>query len=200
MNDLYRGSADLYRDITDFARSTPGWFHSFAEAGTEGGILLLMAVAVLGWWRARRGDARGVALAVLVPVGTIVAYIASEAVKSVVNEERPCRAVRAAVAPIVPCPPEGDWSFPSNHSAIAASLAVGILLAWRVAAWLAIPVALLTGFSRIFVGAHYPHDVVVGLCVGAVLAAVTVMLLTRPVTSLVTRLETGRLRVLVTTA
>ncbi|MFK8848256.1 hypothetical protein [Streptomyces sp. Ac-502] len=48
-------STDLYRDVTDFAHDTPGWVHSLAAGGTEGGILLLMALAVLGWWRSRKG-------------------------------------------------------------------------------------------------------------------------------------------------
>lgn len=190
-------STDLYRDITDFAHGTPAWVHTFADLGTEGGILLLMAVAVLGWWRARRGAPRAVALAVLVPVGTAVAYLVSEVVKSMIDEERPCRAVAGAAASIVPCPPHGDWSFPSNHSTIAAALAIGIALAWRAALWLALPVALLTGFSRVFVGVHYPHDVAVGLLLGAVVSALTVLVLSRAVTALVVRMRAGKLRVLV---
>ncbi|TSB11077.1 phosphatase PAP2 family protein [Streptomyces benahoarensis] len=190
-------STDLYRDVTDFAHGTPGWVHSFADAGTEGGILLLMAVAVLGWWRARRLAPRAVALAVLVPVGTAVAYLLSEILKSFVQEQRPCRAVAHAAASIATCPAQGDWSFPSNHSVIAASLAVGIFIAWRAAAWLAVPVALLTGFSRVFVGVHYPHDVAVGLLVGAVVAAICFRVLAGPMTTLVIKLRTGPLKPLV---
>ncbi|KOG53198.1 PA-phosphatase-like phosphoesterase [Streptomyces griseoflavus] len=190
-------STDLYRVVTDFAHDTPGWIHSLAAGGTEGGILLLMALAVFGWWRSRKGEERLVALAILVPVGTAVAYLVSEIVKSLVDEERPCRAVAGAAASIVQCPPQGDWSFPSNHSTIAAALAVGIVFAWRAAAWLALPVALLTGFSRVFVGVHYPHDVVAGLALGTLTATLCVTLLAGPLTSLVVRLAAGRWKILV---
>ncbi|MFI2237810.1 phosphatase PAP2 family protein [Streptomyces chrestomyceticus] len=190
-------STDLYRDVTDFAHDTPGWVHSLAAGGTEGGILLLMALAVLGWWRSRKGEERLVALAILVPIATAVAYLVSEVVKSFVNEERPCRAVAGAAASIVPCPPPGDWSFPSNHSTIAAALAVGIVFAWRALAWLVLPIALLTGFSRVFVGAHYPHDVVAGLALGTLTATLCVTLLAGPLTSLVVRLGAGRWKILV---
>ncbi|REK85622.1 phosphatase PAP2 family protein [Streptomyces inhibens] len=190
-------STDLYRELTDAAYDAPHWLRTLADIGTEGGILLLMAVAVLGWWRARSGTAHRVALAVLVPIATAVAYVLSELVKSVVDEERPCRAVAGAAASIAACPPEGDWSFPSNHSTIAAALAVGIAVAWRAALWLALPVALLTGLSRVFIGVHYPHDVAVGLALGAAVAALCAALLGRPVTGLVLRMRAGRWRVLV---
>ncbi|MFI0715560.1 phosphatase PAP2 family protein [Streptomyces inhibens] len=190
-------STDLYRELTDAAYDAPHWLRTLADIGTEGGILLLMAVAVLGWWRARSGTAHHVALAVLVPIATAVAYVLSELVKSVVDEERPCRAVAGAAASIAACPPEGDWSFPSNHSTIAAALAVGIAFAWRAALWPALPVALLTGLSRVFVGVHYPHDVAAGLALGAAVAALCAALLGRPVTSLVLRMRAGRWRVLV---
>jgi membrane-associated phospholipid phosphatase len=195
-------SSDLYRDVTDLAHDAPEWLRTFADIGTEGGLLLLMAVAVLGWWRSRRGEARAVALAVLVPVATAAAYVLSEIVKSLIHEERPCRAVVGAAASIVQCPPEGDWSFPSNHSTIAAALAVGISIAWRAALWLALPVGLLTGFSRVFVGAHYPHDVLVGLGLGTLMAALSVALLSGPVTGLVLRIRAsdGRWRTLVAAA
>ncbi|MFH8408026.1 phosphatase PAP2 family protein [Streptomyces sp. NPDC018019] len=190
-------STDLYRVVTDFAHDTPGWMHSLAAGGTEGGILLLMALAVLGWWRSRKGEERLVALAILVPIGTAVAYLVSEIVKSLVDEERPCRAVAHAAASIVQCPPQGDWSFPSNHSTIAAALAVGIVFAWRAAAWLVLPIALLTGFSRVFVGVHYPHDVVAGLALGTLTATLCVTLFARPLTALVVRLGAGRWKILV---
>ncbi|GAO06793.1 phosphatase PAP2 family protein [Streptomyces lydicamycinicus] len=190
-------STTLYRDLTDLAHHAPDWLRTLAELGTEGGLLLLMATAVPVWWRARSHPARSVARAVLVPISSAVAYLLSELVKSVVDEERPCRAVAGAAASLVPCPPEGDWSFPSNHSTIAAALAVALALACRATLLLALPVALLTGLSRVFVGVHYPHDVLAGLTLGATAAALCTALLTRPTTNLVTRMRTGRWRALV---
>lgn len=188
---------DLYRDITDYAHSTPGWVHSLAEVGTQAGLLLLAAMAVVIWWLARRRGAREVALTLLVPVGTAVAYAISEVVKSLVDEARPCRAVAHAVTSIAACPAANDYSFPSNHATLAAVMATGIILARPVTAWLVVPMALLVAFSRVFLGVHYPHDVAAGLVLGAVVALLTARLFVRSATRLVERWRGGRWSVLV---
>ncbi|MFB7657291.1 MULTISPECIES: phosphatase PAP2 family protein [unclassified Streptomyces] len=175
---------DLYRDITGFAQDTPTWVQHTAEVGTEAGILVFGALFVLAWWRSRRGDPRAFAIAVLAPVATAVAYVCSELLKSVVEEERPCRAVAGAGPSLAECPPTGDWSFPSNHATIAGGAAVALALVRWTAVRVTAPLALLMAFSRVFVGVHYPHDVVAGLLLGAVVAAVAVRLGIRPATRL----------------
>ncbi|MGP3952044.1 phosphatase PAP2 family protein [Streptomyces sp. 7N604] len=185
---------ELYRDITDFAQDTPSWFHSLTEFGTEAGLLLLAAVSVAVWWRSRRGHAREVALALLGPLASAVAYVCSELAKAAFAEERPCRAVAGAARPLAACPPPGDWSFPSNHATIAAALAVGAVIAYRRAWLLVVPAAVLTACSRVVLGVHYPHDVAAGFALGALVVTVTARLLVRPATGAVVRLRTGPLR------
>ncbi|OKK02852.1 hypothetical protein AMK26_25135 [Streptomyces sp. CB03234] len=185
-------SQDLYLDITDLAHDSPGWLRLLAELWTEAGLLLFGVLFVAGWWRARPADSRAMALAVLAPLGTAFGYVVSELLKSVVDEERPCRAVAGAAASIVQCPPYGDWSFPSNHSAIAGAAAVALALAWRGIAWLTVPMALLMAFSRVFVGVHYPHDVAAGLVLGALATVLFVTLLTGPARALTDTMRMSR--------
>ncbi|MFF3733279.1 phosphatase PAP2 family protein [Streptomyces sp. NPDC002476] len=177
-------TAPLYRDVTDFAHDMPSWVQHLAEAWTEFGLLVFGVLFITGWWRARRADEGALALAVLAPVATAFGYVASEALKSMVTEERPCRAVAGAAASLVQCPPVGDWSFPSNHSAIAGAAAVAVAMCRPLLAWLTVPMALLMAFSRVFVGVHYPHDVAVGLVMGALVSAAVILLLRRPAQSL----------------
>ncbi|QRP50851.1 phosphatase PAP2 family protein [Amycolatopsis sp. FDAARGOS 1241] len=177
----------LYDAITAFGVSTPGWLRDLALAYTGYGLVLVVPLFAWVWWRARtEGGAERMALALLAPIGTAVAYVVSEVVKSFVHEERPCRGLPAS-AIAGECPSPGDWSFPSNHSTIAAAAAVGVVFAWRRAwPWLC-ALAAAMGFSRIFVGAHYPHDVLVGLCLGAGVAALLNRYALARVTALVTR-------------
>lgn len=178
-------SSGLYRDITDSARSAPGWAQSAFEGWTEYGLLLFGLLFIAAWWRARgQAGPRAVALAVAAPLATALAYVASELVKSAVDEERPCRAVVGAAAPLLACPAPGDWSFPSNHSAIAGAAAVALALAVRRLALAAVPLAVLMAFSRVFVGVHYPHDVLAGLLLGGALAALAVPALTGPISTM----------------
>ncbi|MEU6662682.1 phosphatase PAP2 family protein [Streptomyces sp. NPDC046821] len=184
--------SDLYLDITRFAHDTPSWVQHLMEVFTELGLLVFAALFVVAWWRARRGDSRALAVAVLAPLATGVAYVISEVIKSGIDEERPCRAVTGHLSPLVACPPHGDWSFPSNHATIAAAAAVGLALAWPAIGWLTIPIALLMAFSRVFVGVHYPHDVAVGLLLGALVSFLVVRLLTSSATRVAVSLRSSR--------
>lgn len=59
----------------------------------------------------------------------------------------------------------------SAHSANTSAIAVVFLLYFGRRAWLFVLISLLTGFSRIYVGAHYPSQVLFGWITGALIAA-----------------------------
>jgi undecaprenyl-diphosphatase len=63
-----------------------------------------------------------------------------------------------------------DPSFPSDHATMAGAAAVGLWLVERRLGLLAGAAALLMCFARVYVGAHYPRDVLAGLIVGAAVA------------------------------
>ena len=69
--------------------------------------------------------------------------------------------------------PEHDYSFPSGHSMLSASIGVAVLLLlwptrWRrLALVFAVGWPLIVGLSRLYIGVHFPSDVLAGWCAGA---------------------------------
>lgn len=177
----------MYRDIVDFALATPAWVHTLAEIGTDAGLFIFAALFVVCWWRERHAPPRDLAIAIAGPAAIVGAYIFSEMLKLVIREDRPCR---SGIQTIAACPPLDDWSFPSNHSVIAAGAAGTLMLAWRAIGWVVVPLAAVMAFSRVFVGVHYPHDVLAGFVLGITLAPLLTLLLVGAVTPVV-RLARG---------
>ncbi|MEU9102644.1 phosphatase PAP2 family protein [Streptomyces sp. NPDC048361] len=64
-------------------------------------------------------------------------------------------------------------SFPSGHSASAAAFAAGVALESTRYGALVAPVAAAVAFSRVYVGVHYPGDVLAGCVLGVAAAAAT---------------------------
>jgi undecaprenyl-diphosphatase len=180
-------SEDLYHDVVEFADSTPEAVQWFAGHFTEWSIILLGLLFVAAALPKLGSGPRNLALALTAPATVVLAYGGSELLKTVVDQDRPCRVPTEIQIIAEQCPPVGDWSFPSNHSTIAGALAMAVLLLSPRLAWYAIPVAVLAAFSRTFVGVHYPHDVVVGLIFGALVVGVLAPLLARPTADLLRR-------------
>ncbi|SDP70588.1 undecaprenyl-diphosphatase [Actinopolyspora xinjiangensis] len=189
-------SANWYLHIIEFANSTPDFVHPLAMLFTDGSLFVMAAVLAWAGWRARRLPARDMALALLAPFGMIAAYLVNDTIKGFFEVGRPCRLL-SDVNTIAACDPPGDWSFPSNHSAVAGATALAIVFAWRKLGIPALLVGISTAASRVFVGAHFPHDVVVGFLVGASVVLVVMLLGAPPATRAVEKLRkhprTGKL-------
>lgn len=197
VSELFAVSAAWSRAVIEFAAELDPWVQDAAYVGTDLFLGVFAVLFLAAWWRARSRGPRLVGLALFAPVATVVAYAASRTVKSFFEQMRPCQAM-VDLNTIATCDPVGDWSFPSNHAAIAGAAAAALVLAWHRSAVVAIPVAVLEAFSRVFVGAHYPHDVTVGLLVGATVATLLCLAAARPLAALVDLLARDeRLRPLV---
>ncbi|MGW7470439.1 phosphatase PAP2 family protein, partial [Streptomyces cyaneofuscatus] len=83
-----------------------------------------------------------------------------------------------------------DYSFVSDHSTLAMALAVGIFVANRKFGFVALGLAVFAGVSRVYMGVHYPTDVIGGFALGtavALLLAPLAMALLTPLMAAVSR-------------
>ena len=105
------------------------------------------------------------------PVALLTASLASGLLKDVADRVRPALA-EPGVTALVSVP--GDAGMPSGHAATAAAAAgVVALLHPRLRLPLVSLVAAI-GLSRVYLGVHYPSDVLAGLALGLAIAWIVV--------------------------
>ena len=146
----------------------PPWMDMLANvvtvSTTSGGawIFGVLVARYLGVPRSRR------ALGELLPSVLGATWRVEYPIKAVFRRQRPfIDVVRAMVVGKRP----GSWSFPSGHTASAFACAWILSRVWPRRAPLFFGLASTVGFSRVYVGAHYPGDVTSGAFAGCLLAA-----------------------------
>lgn len=180
---------EWFLGVNRFARSTPA-LHAPARLYAEYGVVVFAGVLLLGWWVARRGqDPGAVATALWAPVGTLLAVAVNQPLVNGFREARPYTVFPHALVLVAR---SRDFSFPSDHAVMAGAVTAGVLITHRWLGTITGVAALLMAFDRVYVGAHFPLDVVAGLLLGALVTVAGHRALRVPLTRLVTVL--GRTR------
>jgi undecaprenyl-diphosphatase len=78
---------------------------------------------------------------------------------------------------MVPANPLQDHSFPSGHTTAISSLVMPYILFLPQLAFALIPIGLCVGLSRIYLGLHYPSDVIAGGILGTLTGSLCFYLL-----------------------
>lgn len=100
-------------------------------------------------------------------------HISSEILKDYFGRIRPCH-VLEDVRLLVTC--RGGKSFPSSHASNNFAMAIVMIYYYRKYWWIFLTIALTMGFSRIYVGVHYPIDVFAGSILGIFIGSVFVLI------------------------
>ncbi|MCX2184342.1 phosphatase PAP2 family protein [Streptomyces sp. SKN60] len=187
----------LLYDINGLAKAAPPWFDRVMEFIGEYGIVLGLLLVVLGcWWSVRRraatGDSvAGVAGLLWAPLAAGIALLVNIPIRGFVERPRPFKDHQGLEVLV---PGKTDFSFVSDHATLTMALAVGVFIAHRRFGLLAIGLALAEGFCRVYMGVHYPTDVLGGLALGtavALLLAPLALALLTPLVSAVARAPRG---------
>ena len=156
---INRDLSNAFFDLLMPVITNPGPFLvPFAGAGI--GLLV---------WGGRKGRLAVVTALVLL----LVSNAANELLKFWIQRPRPCQ-VLEAVRLLVGC--TRSLSFPSSHAANITAQAALFAYLYRPLAFPLFLVAAAVGYSRVYVGVHYPADVVGGVLVGLISAAVFIRL------------------------
>jgi membrane-associated phospholipid phosphatase len=83
------------------------------------------------------------------------------------------------------------YSFPSGHAATAFAGAVVLGFLWRRGTPYFLLLATAIAFSRVYVGVHYPGDVIAGAALGVAVGAAWILGLTSPRRSAAARQRSG---------
>jgi membrane-associated phospholipid phosphatase len=181
--------------VNTWARHT-GWLHGAATLYANDGIALFALLLLAGWWIARRrGDHRAMAIALWAGLGTLVTVALNQPIANAVARERPYLALHHTLLLVHR---SADYTFPSDHACMAGAVAMGTMLVSRRLGLVATVAALLMAFTRVYVGAHYPADVLAGLALGVAVVGIGYMVIVPLLTYVVDRVAATSWRPLVT--
>jgi len=179
VNSLRHLDDRLLFDVNDFARSTP-WLHGLLNGYAKYGVVLFAVLLLAGLISSRASGTRRLAAAGWACVATLLAVALNQPFGHLFGEARPY-----ATHPhlLVLATPSSDFSFPSDHAVMAGAVAAGLFLVSKRLGLVAAVAAVIMGFARVYIAAHYPWDVLGGLVFGAAIALVGWLLLRVPLTA-----------------
>jgi undecaprenyl-diphosphatase len=162
------------------------WVGSLFHGVEQASIPVMVVITGLLWFFSRPGGGRKWKLAcgsgyAAAALGYVIAFV----IHHIYDRPRPyeAHAIRH------PWSSSTDASFPSDHTSLSFAIAFAVLAFDTVAGVVFLVVAAIIGVGRLFIGAHYPGDVLAGVGVGLVAALIVVRLLPRFVAFVVGQVE-----------
>lgn len=155
----------LFKAINNLAGNNPLADRTFIFISSYGPFLLAGLLALLWFWpREHSIRHRQQQIVLIALLSVVVSLLANQVIIRVWDRPRPF----TVQATNLLLPPSQEPSFPSDHATFAFAIAVAILLASRRLGIFASFVAVLLAFSRVYIGEHYPSDVIAGALIGGV--------------------------------
>jgi undecaprenyl-diphosphatase len=130
-------------------------------------LIVLVALTFLIPWGSHRTERRKGAVLSTASAG--LALLINQPIAHLVDRTRPFLAHPAHAHLLIS--QSHDPSFPSDHATGAFALAFGIWIYDRTIGAFILVLAAIVGFARVYVGTHYPGDVLGGALIGIAVAA-----------------------------
>ena len=146
-------------------------FKVITTLGDKGIFWIAVAVLLLILRKWKLGGSVSIALILMLIINNMV-------LKELIDRTRPYEVVEGLVSVIGPV--HNSPSFPSGHT--AGSFAAATVLFLKAPKRYGVPaliLAVLIGFSRLYLGVHYPTDVLGGMVVGIICALLGIFIVDR---------------------
>ncbi len=170
---VHTGATALDARLFGFVNDVPSWAASFltplSKLFLPAGLFVVIAAAAVYVTIRNRS-----ALPVLVGAGAgALAYLLANLAKAAADRPRPYQVVADAV---LRQPAAHGTSFPSSHTAVAVATVIALLpFLPKALTGPVIAYAVLVGWSRIYLGVHFPLDVMGGAGVGMVVGGLALL-------------------------
>jgi undecaprenyl-diphosphatase len=162
------------------------WVGSLFHGIEAASIPVMVVLTGLLWFFSRpNGDRKWKLACASGYLSAAIAYVVAFVIHHIYDRPRPYEAHAISH----PWSSSTDASFPSDHTSLSFAIAFAVLAFDSGAGAVFLVIAALIGVGRLFIGAHYPGDVLMGVLVGAVVAFVVVRWLRRLVTWVVRYVE-----------
>ena len=122
---------------------------------------IIVLIFLLGFFSGPKGK---IALAVLIISLSFTDAICAQILKPFFERIRPSHLNLEGINLLIS--KGGKWSMPSNHAANMFSLAIVLSYFYKKYKPLLFVLAIIISFSRVYVGVHFPGDVIVGGLIG----------------------------------
>lgn len=137
--------------------------------GNAGILWIVTAVALLFFKKTRKcGITMGVALILGLIFGNGI-------LKNLIARDRPCWVDESIKSALLIANPK-DYSWPSGHTLSSIECAIVIFYHKKVPGAIALVLACLIAFSRLYIGVHWPTDIIGGALLGCATSAAGILI------------------------
>ncbi|TAL67889.1 MAG: phosphatase PAP2 family protein [Bacteroidetes bacterium] len=172
--------------MIEFLQSIDTWLFHLVNSGLSNSVFdkimpfittnsnwTLVYVFLFSWLLWKGGRNGRICVIVLIVTIVIADQVNSSLLKEWIARSRPCHTL-SDINLLVPC--GGGKSMPSSHAVNSFAAAIVLAHYYKHYFWVWFGIAIAVSFSRVYVGVHYPFDIIAGAGFGILVGYLVIKL------------------------